>query len=240
MARLLASDLATFAPDHSLVVATDAVEEFKDCPNVFAYQQARTGFFRCINDKRFAVSFALQHHAEEVVFIDADTRIHKNLPEQVSSQAKIVTVYTPLLAEQANQELPPKCARAVNAAARSFGIDPTCTKFVMDNIFAVKRDNGREKIFLEVWNLVTRLFDFQGVNITDGYCMSIAAAVAGWSPSDNGLGAFAEATLHHKASISEKRRHPLYRAIRLVVQWSQLMRHRHQIVRSTRNPTSAP
>jgi len=238
MARLLASDLATVAPDHSLVIATDAVEEFKDFPNVFAYYQRRTGFFRCINDKRFAVLFALEHHAQEVVFIDADTRINRNLPAQVNSEAKIVTVLTPLLAEQANQWLPDNAVRAVISAARSFGIDPSSTKFVMDHIFAVKRDNGREKIFVQVWDLVTRLFDFEGVSISDGYCMSIAAAVAGWTPSDTGLEGFAEAISHDGISQHEKRENLPARIIQRGIQYSKLMLYRAQVIRSIKIPAS--
>jgi len=238
MAKLLASDLAAFAPDHSLVIATDAVEEFKGCANVIAYPQRRTGFFRCINDKRFAVLFALDNHAQEAVFIDADTRIRQNLPTQVGSDAKIVTVYTPLLAEHAHQWLEPRRARAVIAAARSFGIDPGGTKFIMDYIFAVKSDKGREKIFVQIWDMVTRLFDFEGVSIADGYCMSIAAAVAGWVPSDTGLEPFAQAIDHAQASTLSKKPKLLTRAVRRGVQWSQLMLHRQQVIRSIKIPAS--
>jgi hypothetical protein len=236
MAKLLASDLATYAPDYALVVATDAVEDFKEYANVFAYHHHRTGLFACYSDKRFAVSHALESHAEEVVFIDADTRVHENLPSRVESDAKIVAAYAPQLAEQAQKWLLPKSGRAVLTAARAFGIDPAQTKFVLDNIFAVKRDHGREKVFIEVWGLVTRLFDFEGVDISDGYCMSIAAAVTGWIPSDTGLEPFIKLTDHHEVSHLVKKPGPLAKAVRKALWQPKLLKHRLKVIRSIKVP----
>jgi hypothetical protein len=240
MAKVLAADLAKFAPDHGLVVVTDDVEDFKSFANVFPYRGSRTGFFHCYSDRRFLVSYALGHHAEEVVHIDADTRIHQNLPAQVNSEAKLVTTYTPNLEEQCHNWLLPKSARAVISAARSFGVDPAATKFTLENLYSVKQDKGREKIFIQVWEMVTKLFDFQGVDIPDGYCMSIAAAVAGWVPSDTGLELFNEA-IHHEGVFKHGVRKKPPRAIRALkrgIMLSRWMVYRQKVLKSLRIPAS--
>jgi hypothetical protein len=72
--------------------------------------------------------------------------------------------------------------------------------FVWDNIFAVGKDGGRERVFFAAWELITQALDFRGSPITDGYCMSIAAAVTGWRPADAGL-ELIDATRRH-AGIS--------------------------------------
>lgn len=200
MAKLLAQDLHTFAPGIPLVIATDDPQTFDGLPNVHTHPHRQTGLFRCLNDKRFALAAALEHHAATAVFVDADTRIHEALPASLELASPIATVYTPNLAEQAEKYLLPHDRQAVLEAARHFGLDPQNTKFVWDNLFAVSRDRGRERVFLNVWGTVTTLFDFQGVSITDGYCMSIAAGVAGWVPSEAGLQPFDHARHHEEAS----------------------------------------
>jgi hypothetical protein len=236
MARQLAADLTLHAPDHALVIATDAVDDFKDCPNVVAFHQDRTGFFRCINDKRFAVAHALDHQAAEVVFIDADTRITKTLPVKVGTDAKIASMASPMLAEQARNYLLPEYTRAVIAAARSFGLDPENTRFVMDSLFAVKRDQGREKVFIHVWDLVTRFFDFQGFNIPDAFCITIGAAVAGWAPTDKGMDGFQEAIAHREISQEDAKPSRLFRALKRGGEWARWLKHRRKVLASLKIP----
>jgi hypothetical protein len=205
MAKLLASDLARFAPDQILVIATDAPEEFAACANVRTLAHRQVGLFRCINDKRFAISFALANYAETVIFIDADTRVIGELPGEIRMDSPIATVWTPNLAEHAESWLGPKEKRSFQRTARAFGSDPATAKFIWDNLFAVRRDQGRERVFLQIWGLVTQSFDFQGANITDGYCMSIAASVVGWNPSEDGLQPIDRMRLHAAASSVSKK-----------------------------------
>jgi hypothetical protein len=237
MALDLASDLATHAPGHVLVVATDGVDDFKGRANVFAFAHQKTGYFHCVNDKRFPVIRALEEFAEEAVFIDADTRLNAKLPDTLAHDAFIKTMYSPILHEQANTWLTPQQRRAVLGAARSFGVDPKKTRFVMDNIFSVKRDGGREKIFFQVWNILTNLFDFEGVFVSEGYCMSIASQVVGWTPSDQGLEPIAHAG-HHDEISNELSPRPstLVRAWRRCAGWPAWMRHRQKLISSVAIP----
>ncbi len=216
MAKLLAGDLKTFAPGIPLVVATDAPEEFAGLCDVHPYPHRQTGLFRCLNDKRFAIAAALEHHAASTIFVDADTRIHEALPAQVTFPSPITTIYTPNLAEQVEKWLLPRDRQAVLDAAHGYSLDPRNIKFVWDNLFSVSRQEGREKTFLETWGKVTTAFDFQGVSITDGYCMSIAAGVAGWTPADTGLQSFDHARHHAEAST-------LQPPGRLAARWRRLI-----------------
>jgi hypothetical protein len=235
MARQLASDLDVHAPGRALVIATDAVGDFAACGNVVAFAQARTGFFRCVNDKRFAVAHALEHQAAEVVFIDSDTRITQALPLRVGTDAKIASVYSPMIGPQARMYLLPHYAEAVLAAARSFGLDPEQTRLVMDSMFAVKRDQGREKVFIHVWDLVTRYFDFQGMFIADAFCISIGAAVAGWVATDQGMAGFQAAIAHDEISRKDATPSPLSRVLKRGVTWARWLQYRRQVLHALKS-----
>ena len=139
-AKLLARDLETFAPGKSLVVATDGPQDFDGLPNVRTHPHRQTGLFRCLNDKRFALSAALDRHAAAAIFVDADTRIQEALPKDVEFNSPITTIYTPNLAEQAEKWLLPRDRSAVLDAARRFGLDHWGDETVWDNLFAVSRD----------------------------------------------------------------------------------------------------
>lgn len=196
-ALTLARDLANHAPGKELVALTDCVESFSSQANVAAIAHERTGLFHCLNDKRFAVAAGLRRH-EATVFVDADTRFNSTLPSVLPACVPLLTTYTPNLGEQIAHWLPPREGRAVNLLARRFGVAPPAARFVMDNLFAVRRDAGRERVFLNVWNLVTALLDFHGVSIGDGYCISIAAAVTGWLPACDGFEEFDKLRRHEE------------------------------------------
>lgn len=222
MALLLAGDLEKYAPGKLLVVATDAPGDFSACANVKAYPHQRTGLFRCINDKRFAIEHALAGHADTAVFLDADTRITKNLPREIDFNSKISAIWTPDFAEHTAKWMLPKASQGVLDACRSMGVDPASILFVWDNLFAVSRDSGRERIFIKVWGHLTQFFDFQGISVTDGYCMSIAAAVAGWIPSERGMKVFEEAREHAEASVAPRGSAPQRLFASLAMKWRWL------------------
>jgi hypothetical protein len=225
MAVKLAGDLSISSPDKQLFIVTDAPSRFSDCANVRARFHLRTGLFHCLNDKRFAVSWALAE-ADRAVFLDADTRIEGRLPATLDMTTPLTTVYTPNLLDQAKNYLLPRDREAVLKTARAFGIEPSKAWFVWDNIFAVGNDAGREHIFFATWELVTRALDFQGVPITDGYCMSIAAAVTGWRPAELGLESISAACKHTGVSAIKRTEQPPLRAIRKLEQWYRWRKYR--------------
>jgi hypothetical protein len=230
MALRLSEDLRRYAPGKQLVVATDLPAEFYGRENVRAFAHARVGLFSCINDKRCAISFALENHAKTALFLDADTRIHQALPPEVEVKAPLMTVYAPNLADQMEKYLSKRDRTAVAQAAQLFGVEPRSTLFVWDNLFAVTCDSDREKVFFGTWFVLTSFFDFQGVSITDGYCMALAAAVTGWTPLEDGLQKFEKARSH--AGASECRASPLLiRALTRMTTWRRWKSFRRKTLR---------
>jgi hypothetical protein len=232
MAGALANDLARFAPGKLLVIATDEPRDFAELQNVRAHLHQQVGLFRCINDKRFALAIALENYSPTVIFIDADTRVHQTVPAEFHFESPLVTTYTPNLAEQINKYLLPKESAIVFQIARKFGIDATKTSFVWDSSFAVSRDGGREQVFLQIWGVLTRLFDFRGAWITDGYCMALAAKVTGWAPSDRGLEEFDRCKHHAEISAASRSETTWARALRRIHAWLRWVRYRRQILRA--------
>jgi len=232
MAQALSADLFAFAPGETLVIATDCPADFSGCANVRAFRQEQTGFFRCVNDKRFAIAFALDHCAETAVFIDADTRIHRELPGEISVDSPITTVWAPNLEEHAVKWLLPKDRDAVLRAAKVFGIDPSAGKLVWDNLFAVSRDRDRHRVFVKTWEIITRLFDFQGISIGDGYCMGIAAAVVGWIPGETGLKPFDDAREHSGVGQITTTADLHSRLASRAIMWCRRLKFRRKIIAS--------
>ena len=60
MSKDLARDLEKYAPGIRIVIGTDEVKDFKDCPNVISYHQKQQGILHCYNDKRFVFEFVQQ------------------------------------------------------------------------------------------------------------------------------------------------------------------------------------
>jgi hypothetical protein len=230
MASTLAEDLARHAPGTLLVVGADIPADFAGRANVRAYPHERRGLFRCINDKRFPISIALRNHADTAIFLDADTRIRQTLPTHFAIQTPISTIWAPNLAEQMAKWLPPRERAFVKSAALSFGVVPETVPFVWDNLFAISRDDGRESVFLATWGLLTTLFDFQGVSITDGYCMAIAAAATGWVPAEKGLQEIENARVHAEASHADHAAGMVAGIWRRAAEWWRWRRFRRQVL----------
>jgi hypothetical protein len=233
MALLLSDDLRRHAAGKQLIIATDLPDEFNDRQNVRAFRHARVGLFHCINDKRYAMSYALENHARAAVFFDADTRIHEALPPKLETRSPLATIYAPNLADQMEKYLSKRERAVVGQAARMFGLEPQRMLFVWDNLFALTCDQGREKVFFGTWRVLTSFFDFQGVSITDGYCMALAAAVTGWMPLEDGLQKIEQARSH--AQASEHRASPLFvRALTRMTTWLRWKRFRREMLRKLR------
>lgn len=225
LALKLAADLAKSSPDTLLFVATDAPARFRECANVRSRFHRQTGLFHCLNDKRFPVSWALAN-ADRAVFLDADSRIEGRLPPRLDITAPLATIYTPNLLEQARKYLLPKDREAVLRTASAFGVEPGEALFVWDNIFSVGKDAGRERVFFATWELIKRALDFQGAPITDGYCMSIAAAVTGWQPAETGLELINSARGHIEVSAAKRTDHTISSAFRRFKQWYRWRKYR--------------
>jgi hypothetical protein len=225
MAIKLAADLAKSSPDKVLFVATDAPDRFRACANVRTRFHRQTGLFHCLNDKRFPVSWALAD-ADRVVFLDADSRIEGKLPARLDIAAPLATIYTPNLLDQGKKYLLPKDCESVLRTARAFGVEPGEAWFVWDNIFSVAKDAGRERVFFATWELITRALDFQGAPITDGYCMSIAAAVTGWRPAEAGLELINASRSHAEVGATERSNRTISSASRRFRQWYRWRKYR--------------
>ncbi|MGB8355888.1 MAG: hypothetical protein WCD79_18465 [Chthoniobacteraceae bacterium] len=227
MAKTLAGDLSIHAPGKLLIVATDAVEDFKGCDNIRAYAHTQRGAFTCWNDKRFAVALALKHHSEGALFYDADSRIVEALPDHVDTTVPLTTDWCPNLKEQTEEYLGPRPCHVVLQTCARLGLDPAAITYVDDNIYMVRKDNGRERVFFETWGSLAAFFDFQGVVIPDGTCMGMAAAIVGWTPSDSGLEKFAHCRKHIVSGGAKLSPRDLReRVTRRLVHWWKWQRHR--------------
>jgi hypothetical protein len=225
MAIKLAEDLANSSPGTLLFVATDAPARFRTCVNVRSRLHRQTGLFHCLNDKRFPVLWALDE-SDRAVFLDADSRIEGQLPARLDITAPLASIYAPNLFEQASKYLLPKHREAVLRTARAFGVEPGEACFVWDNIFSIGKDAGRERVFFATWELITRALDFQGAPITDGYCMSIAAAVTGWRPAETGLELINSVRSHTEVSAKKRSDRMISSALKKLKQWYRWRKYR--------------
>jgi hypothetical protein len=230
MAKTLADDLSIHAPGRLLVIATDAPEDFNGCANIRAHPHRQRGLFKCWNDKRFAVGLALQHYSEGALFYDADSRILETLPVEIDITAPLTTDWCPNLREQAEQYLNPRERNLVLQTCFSLGLDPSKITYVDDNIYLVRKDNGRERVFFEIWGKLAAFFDFQGAEIPDGTCMGIAAAVIGWTPSTSGLQEFARCRKHILSGSSPGAGTLPERIARRLIRCWKLWRYRRSVL----------
>jgi hypothetical protein len=68
-------------------------------------KRASAFLYSCTNDKRCAISFALENHAKTALFLDADTRIHRALPTEVEVKAPLMTVYFEVIGRASDELL---------------------------------------------------------------------------------------------------------------------------------------
>lgn len=197
-AQLLALDVLEFGLGVPLVVLTDDVRSFDGLEGVKALAHRQDGLMHCFHDKRIVVRRALEH-ADAVVFMDADCRFlappGEALGEQLRPGLQAVN-RLPILEKFAQEEeaeaagrMPKRFNSArrrrgiVERAAARIGVDLQDVQWVEEMVFAVTRDGGREKAFLDTWDALAPYVQLRGYSYGEGESMGMAAERAGWKPA---------------------------------------------------------
>ncbi|MGA9382204.1 MAG: hypothetical protein WBV73_25880 [Phormidium sp.] len=180
LVKELASDLDKYSPGTFLLVYTDLPKLFQDTPNVLAYKHLRQGVDYCYNDKRFAIEKALSKF-RAVIFLDADTKIIANIPENIYWPSGItVEKFVKILEHPPNLSTPGR-KEAIEKLGIKLGLDLEKVSWVNENLFIVARDEGREKEFIKYWGKIGRYFEVHNVKSKDGNPIGLAAAKVGWT-----------------------------------------------------------
>ncbi|GBF82174.1 hypothetical protein [Aphanothece sacrum] len=167
-----------------LVIATDVPQDFQKYSNVIARKIRRRSIFYVYNDKRLAISMALENH-ECTVFVDADSQIIDPLPKELNVSPGL-TAETPTKSlEECLIKYYPHNAEKFFELANKLNINVSQAKWVCENLMIIRKDQGRESEFLEAWELSDRWLGLRKVFQGDGSFIGLAAAKAGWKIHDN-------------------------------------------------------
>lgn len=178
MVKQLALDLEKFSPDTLLIVGTDKISDFKNCSNVSAFKQHQTGVLKCYSDKRFVIEKALEKF-DSAIFIDADTRIVRNIPNSLKYYPGITATHRNLIQHinkygNRNLEIFQELAAKLNVKMED-------SKWIGDSLFIVTKDNGKEKEFLRTWGLISKYLELKGIHSGVGRMMGLACQKVGFN-----------------------------------------------------------
>ncbi|HLP88280.1 MAG TPA: hypothetical protein VK184_06770 [Nostocaceae cyanobacterium] len=179
LVKQLASDIEKYSPQTSLVICTDLPQDFQGISNVLAYKHSRQGVLYCYDDKRFAIQKALTKF-RAAIFVDADTRILANVPENIVWPPGITCEgFVKILDHPPNQNIEGR-KEAIQNLAKKLNVSLENTSWVNENLFIIARDGGKEIEFIKLWGKIGRYFEVNGVNTKDGNPIGLAAAKVGW------------------------------------------------------------
>ncbi|WP_138501904.1 hypothetical protein [Nostoc sp. PA-18-2419] len=188
-AFLLAEDIEKHSPGTKFVILTDKPQEFSKYSHVLAFphQQQSIG---CYHDKRFVIAKALSlFHTG--IFVDVDMRILdkvapnlKFLPGITARSCASIVKHNQAYVGSVNDLHKPKRIRdleIVNKLAQKLdlNLEDNNTQFVMEVLFAVTRQDGREIEFLKHWETIAYYCELNGFTCAIGYAIGLAAAKAG-------------------------------------------------------------
>jgi uncharacterized C2H2 Zn-finger protein len=188
-AFLLAQDIAKHSPETSPVILTDKPQEFKKYLNVLAFkhQQQSLG---CYHDKRFVIAKALSLF-DTCIFVDADIRILDDLPQDrkwlsgvTARSCTSIIQHNKIYIDSVNEASKAKRTRdleILDKLAKKLDLDlaDTNLQFVMEMLFVVTRENGKEIEFLKYWDTIALYCELNGFYGAEGYAIGLAAAKAG-------------------------------------------------------------
>ncbi|MBD3296789.1 MAG: hypothetical protein GF392_05420 [Candidatus Omnitrophica bacterium] len=176
MARAAADGLKKFFPGVELVILTDSPGYFSGCGNVRAYRHRQTGILHPYQDKRFAIQKALSLHGT-VIFMDADTGIKRKPFRDARFDPGITTISEDLV-EHIEKTVPSRLPR-VRGLCGKLGLDPRDCKWSGEALVVVKKNGGKERKFLDIWDRAGRYLQIHGIVSGVGIPMGVAAAAAG-------------------------------------------------------------
>lgn len=178
LAKELAENLETYAPQALLVIYTDEPEDFSSHRNISAFKHRQQGILNCFDDRRFVIEKALSMYSV-AIHIDADSRILSHIPTQSKWQPGITGKHESLL-EHAKKWIP-KELNSIKSVASKLNISLENARWIGENLYIVARDEGREIEFIKQWGIIARYLELKGFPSGDGYCMGLAASKVGWT-----------------------------------------------------------
>lgn len=186
---LLAQDIEKHSPGVYLIVLTDKPEEFKIYPNVLAFHHEQQSI-GCYHDKRFVIAKAISLF-NTCIFVDADIRILdklqadiKWLPGITARSCTSIVKHNQEYINSANDDFKANRVRdltILNKLAQKLDLDleDTNIQFVMEMLFVVTRQDGREIEFIKHWETIALYCELNGFYSAEGYAIGLAAAKAG-------------------------------------------------------------
>jgi hypothetical protein len=176
-ARFLADDLGDFG--QTLVVVTDQPDLFRACRNVVAHPYYPPTF--SYHDKRLALQAALKL-GDTAVFVDADCAFRFGVPPALVRRA-LTYEFSPGLHGWSITPADVYDYRYTEDLARSWGLVFDRDQIVYwEGLFALRREEGREKLFFEIWDRFYEEAQSRGFNgAGEGVCFGIAAQASGMS-----------------------------------------------------------
>ncbi|MBE9082509.1 MULTISPECIES: hypothetical protein [unclassified Tolypothrix] len=188
-ALLLAQDIEKNLPGIYLLILTDKPQEFSKYPNVLAFkhQQQSIG---CYHDKRFVIAKAISLF-NTCIFVDADIRILDKflsemtwLPGITAVSCTSIAKHNQVYIDSVNDKYKPKRSRDIEilrklAKKLDLDLEDTNIQFVMEMLFVITRQDGKEIEFLKHWNNIALYCELNGFYGAEGYAIGMAAAKAG-------------------------------------------------------------
>lgn len=188
LARLLAVDIAKFAPTIPLLTLTSHPDYFSDLSNVIA--QKHSSVFRSDYDKYFLIERALEQY-EVCVCIDADMRLLDFWPtEEVWLPGINAKSCTTILKHQISRAKSPSNAedskitelRKIEKLACKMELDleQSNVRWIHEFLFVVVSDKGLEKSFLSHFKKTALYCNLHNFSAGCGVAMGLAASKAGF------------------------------------------------------------
>ena len=173
----LSIDLKTYAPNTAIVVGTDEPKDFNKTNNIISFKLIQRGIFTCYNDKRFVLQKALSQF-EQAIYIDADTRVIKSIPQIVKCNSTLVGCNKNVIEHMSRYR--PKDIQYMQHLAHKLDINLDGVKWIGESLFIVSKDNGKEQEFIDIWGKLARYLELRGMHSGEGNIMGLAAAKVGW------------------------------------------------------------
>lgn len=190
----LSVDLATYSPETVIVVGTDKPRDFIKAQNIIPFKLIQQSIFACYNDKRFVLQQALLQF-EQAIYIDADTRIIKQIPQIVKYSSTVVGCNRNII-EHMNKYRA-KDIKYIKHLANKLDIDINKVKWIGESLFIVNRDNGKEQEFINTWGKLASYLELRGMHSGEGNIMGLAAAKVGWKVENTDLWKQLKQTTQH-------------------------------------------
>ncbi|MGL5081555.1 MAG: hypothetical protein ACRC8A_08710 [Microcoleaceae cyanobacterium] len=204
MAIELAYDLEKYSPGTTLVICTDSPKDFERCPNVLLYRHTQQGIHRCYHDKRFPLERALSQFPVAIL-VDADTRIVKDVPENIDWQPGITSgVTNGILVHGGNKDHATRL-KCIQDIAKKLGVLPEQVDWTEENLLVMTRDNGKEMDFLNAWGKIGRYLELNHLHSGSGNAIGLAAASVGWKFQQSGWHEIDAVRQHFYANTERQR-----------------------------------